>query len=144
MISKLFKWNQELFKSLVFIRLVQIWCLLTPFLSGWQDSNLRPPHPKCGAIPGYATPRNFLLKLKYFLTPCKLNFVLCQIALTNLSDPAGASRYRFAYRDRLLALPIDFNLSDPAGARTQDPYIKSVLLYQLSYGIMMSENFQKF
>ncbi len=26
-------------------------------LSGWQDSNLRPPHPKCGAIPGYATPR---------------------------------------------------------------------------------------
>ena len=29
--------------------------------SGWQDSNLRPPHPKCGAIPGYATPRNKLL-----------------------------------------------------------------------------------
>ena len=29
-------------------------CLL---MSGWQDSNLRPPHPKCGAIPGYATPR---------------------------------------------------------------------------------------
>ena len=29
-----------------------------------------------------------------------------------------------------------FNLSgDPAGTRTQDPYIKSVLLYQLSYGI---------
>ena len=27
-------------------------------------------------------------------------------------------------------------LSDPAGARTQDPYIKSVLLYQLSYGIL--------
>lgn len=26
-------------------------------VSGWQDSNLRPPHPKCGAIPGYATPR---------------------------------------------------------------------------------------
>ena len=25
--------------------------------------------------------------------------------------------------------------SDPAGIRTQDPYIKSVLLYQLSYGI---------
>ncbi len=24
---------------------------------------------------------------------------------------------------------------DPAGARTQDPYIKSVMLYQLSYGI---------
>ena len=29
------------------------------------------------------------------------------------------------------------NLScDPAGTRTQDPYIKSVLLYQLSYGIV--------
>ncbi len=26
-------------------------------LSGWQDSNLRPPAPKAGAIPGYATPR---------------------------------------------------------------------------------------
>ncbi len=25
--------------------------------SGWQDSNLRPPRPKRGAIPGYATPR---------------------------------------------------------------------------------------
>ncbi len=24
---------------------------------------------------------------------------------------------------------------DPAGARTQDPYIKSVMLYQLSYRI---------
>jgi hypothetical protein len=28
-------------------------------LSGWQDSNLRPPAPKAGAIPGYATPRKF-------------------------------------------------------------------------------------
>ncbi len=27
-------------------------------------------------------------------------------------------------------------LCDPAGTRTQDPYIKSVLLYQLSYGIL--------
>ena len=25
---------------------------------------------------------------------------------------------------------------DPAGIRTQGPYIKSVMLYQLSYGIM--------
>ena len=33
---------------------------------------------------------------------------------------------------------------DPGGARTHDPYIKSVLLYQLSYGIIftsMSKNF---
>ena len=26
--------------------------------------------------------------------------------------------------------------SDPAGIRTQDPYIKSVMLYRLSYGII--------
>ena len=34
--------------------------------------------------------------------------------------------------------------SDPGAARTRDPYIKSVLLYQLSYGIIftsMSKNF---
>jgi hypothetical protein len=29
-----------------------------------------------------------------------------------------------------------FSTSDPAGIRTQDPYIKSVMLYQLSYGII--------
>ena len=27
-------------------------------------------------------------------------------------------------------------LGDPAGTRTQDHYIKSVMLYQLSYGII--------
>ena len=30
---------------------------------------------------------------------------------------------------------LSFYGGDPAGTRTQDPYIKSVLLYQLSYGI---------
>ena len=30
-------------------------------------------------------------------------------------------------------------LRDPAGARTQDPNIKSVVLYQLSYGISDSK-----
>jgi len=35
----------------------RLWRDTTSFKSGWQDSNLRPPHPKCGAIPGYATPR---------------------------------------------------------------------------------------
>ena len=34
-------------------------------LSGWQDSNLRPPAPKAGAIPGYATSRTWYL-LFYF------------------------------------------------------------------------------
>ena len=28
-------------------------------------------------------------------------------------------------------------LCDPAGIRTQDPYIKSVMLYRLSYGIIL-------
>ena len=27
------------------------------YKSGWQDSNLRPPAPKAGAMTGYATPR---------------------------------------------------------------------------------------
>ena len=31
--------------------------LVKAFWSGRQDSNLRPPAPKAGAIPGYATPR---------------------------------------------------------------------------------------
>jgi hypothetical protein len=31
-----------------------------------------------------------------------------------------------------------FLFCDPAGARTQDPNIKSVMLYQLSYGIATS------
>jgi hypothetical protein len=33
-------------------------------VSGWQDSNLRPPAPKAGAIPGYATPRKINQALK--------------------------------------------------------------------------------
>ena len=35
-------------------------------------------------------------------------------------------------------MPFDLRQSDPAGIRTQDPYIKSVMLYRLSYGIMLS------
>jgi|GEM_PF-2679647 hypothetical protein len=34
------------------------------------------------------------------------------------------------------------SLCDPAGIRTQDPYIKSVLLYQLSYGISKDSKFE--
>ena len=33
---------------------------------------------------------------------------------------------------------------DPAGIRTQDHYIKSVMLYQLSYGINLIETFNRF
>ena len=33
---------------------------------------------------------------------------------------------------------VGFTLTrDPAGIRTQDPYIKSVMLYRLSYGILL-------
>ncbi len=38
----------------------------------------------------------------------------------------------------LFLIFILFLLCDPAGTRTQGPYIKSVLLYQLSYGIKFS------
>ena len=45
------------------------------FLSGWQDSNLRPPAPKAGAIPGYATPRTSVKNGKkqtpFFFRRCK-------------------------------------------------------------------------
>lgn len=37
--------------------------MMDSFLSGWQDSNLRPPAPKAGAIPGYATPRVGIYKV---------------------------------------------------------------------------------
>ena len=37
------------------------------FRSGWQDSNLRPPAPKAGAIPGYATPRILLAAAKIIM-----------------------------------------------------------------------------
>ena len=33
---------------------------------------------------------------------------------------------------------------DPSGARTQDPNIKSVVLYQLSYGISVCQNGNRF
>ena len=63
---------------------------LVPLLLGRQDSNLRPPGPKPGALTG----------LRYF--------------------------------------PIYFFRSgDLAGTRTQDPNIKSVMLYQLSYQIIL-------
>ena len=39
-------------------------------------------------------------------------------------------------REKTAALFKAAVLRDPAGARTQDPNIKSVVLYQLSYGII--------
>ena len=43
----------------------ELWGQIHSLLSGWQDSNLRPPAPKAGAIPGYATSRTWYL-LFYF------------------------------------------------------------------------------
>src|SRR5690606_22707142 len=53
-------------------------------LSGWQDSNLRPPHPKCGAIPGYATPRK------------GITFVLCGTNIRHILSPSRAIHEYFA------------------------------------------------
>jgi hypothetical protein len=48
---------------------------LCPLKSGWQDSNLRPPAPKAGAIPGYATPRTGIFFFNsLFRRGCKASF----------------------------------------------------------------------
>src|SRR5690606_39331155 len=72
------------------------------FLSGWQDSNLRPPHPKCGAIPGYATPRKGITFFVWHKDSVNFNFVniffyfqfICLI--TCLIFLRRSSRQRFA------------------------------------------------
>ena len=43
----------------------------------------------------------------------------------------------FQAKKNTLKMRARFFLSDPAGTRTQDPNIKSVMLYQLSYGIIL-------
>ena len=68
-------------------------------MSGWQDSNLRPPRPKRGAIPGYATPRNL------YSTPSELKFIMDLLKLSVsviLSDNIGQ-------------IPVDFDTCDPSG-----------------------------
>ena len=74
-------------------------------------------------------------------------------ALVFLSDPAETHfgsvvppsliQYKllvqFLYhKKKSLQLKVEgfVSLRDPAGTRTQDPYIKSVLLYQLSYRVI--------
>ena len=42
-----------------------------------------------------------------------------------------------AIENKKRQLPAFFLFGDPAGIRTQGPYIKSVLLYQLSYEIFL-------
>ena len=38
------------------------------FWSGWPDSNRRPPHPQCGALPGCATSRVYIIFQKFILS----------------------------------------------------------------------------
>ena len=47
-----------------------------PLSSGWQDSNLRPPAPKAGAITGYATPRT-VIQFPIMESACKSNQFSC-------------------------------------------------------------------
>ena len=57
----------------------------------------------------------------------------------------GGSGHKKAPKLICLEAFVTFSIKirDPAGTRTQDPYIKSVLLYQLSYGIIPFLGVQK-
>ena len=60
-----------------------------------------------------------------------------QHVLTN-TTPSRWQVYQFLHVGRVTKIKKVkqmLNLSDPAGARTQDPNIKSVVLYQLSYRV---------
>ena len=54
--------------------------------------------------------------------------------------PAGKWLNKKAFQIRNLE---GFFVGDPAGIRTQDHYIKSVMLYQLSYGIKFAKCLNK-
>ena len=64
------------------------------------------------------------------------------VAVRSLFRPSMPAVTRKGKRpDGLAALSDAFLASDPGGARTLDPMIKSHLLYQLSYGVMLSYRF---
>src|SRR5690606_10538519 len=65
---------------------------------------------------------------------CARYFHFCLLPASKLASTAETKNAPYG----ALALFI----CDPAGIRTQDPYIKSVLLYQLSYGIVLSYRFE--
>jgi hypothetical protein len=67
-------------------------------LSGWQDSNLRPPAPKAGAIPGYATPR----KLKPYTKLKTINLLLSIMRRVRDSNPRYPCEVR-QFSKRLLS-----------------------------------------
>ena len=61
-------------------------------LSGWQDSNLRPPAPKAGALTGLRyTPNIFF----YYFSKSRPSRLLCRDALTGLRYTPKISFYFF-------------------------------------------------
>ena len=59
---------------------------------------------------------------------------MLDILVTRLGLPSS-----FAVRDKLLAQTFWSKICDPTGARTQDPIIKSDVLYRLSYRVFDSK-----
>src|SRR5690606_28943190 len=92
-------------------------------LSGWQDSNLRPPGPKPGAMTGlrYTPIRSFIAERQGFEPWRRLP--VDRLAICSVTTPAPLLK--------------SIRFCDPTGARTQDPNIKSVVLYQLSYRVVI-------
>ena len=48
--------------------------------------------------------------------------------------------YKWPIKQKTYSISTEGLGGDSAGTRTQDPYIKSVMLYQLSYGIVVTTN----
>ncbi len=63
-------------------------------------------------------------------------FVWCILIIGPNKKPCKSLFFRAFVHSEVLT-------GDPAGTRTQGPYIKSVLLYQLSYEINLHPNFNK-
>ncbi len=65
----------------------------TAFLSGRQDSNLRPPGPQPGALPDCATPRGTASGRRELNPPLKLGRLSCNHN-TSPASPSSSSSYR--------------------------------------------------
>ncbi len=56
----------------------------TPSLSGWRDSNPRPPRPERGALPDCATPR--FAGCKFIKISCLFIYLFCKVRKTGLKN----------------------------------------------------------
>jgi hypothetical protein len=61
--------------------------------------------------------------------------------LVRISSVIASVGYKIIKPKTLVYNVLGYSKSDPAGIRTQDPYIKSVMLYQLSYGIRLRQGY---